>query len=72
LYSFIRYFKFADGGSDNPDENTDLHHAISRAKAANLPKDKIEAAIRRGSDSHADGGVKFEHTVYEGVAVHGI
>ena len=39
----------AKGGSSDPDSNASLRSAITTAKAQNLPKDNIEAAIKRAS-----------------------
>ena len=39
-----------EGGSD-PDMNAKLRTAIANAKAQNMPKDNIEAAIKRASRS---------------------
>ncbi|MEA2016901.1 MAG: YebC/PmpR family DNA-binding transcriptional regulator [Campylobacterota bacterium] len=39
----------AKGGSSDPDTNATLRSAIQTAKAQNLPKDNIEAAIKRAS-----------------------
>ena len=48
----------------NPDFNPRLRAAIAAAKAVNLPKDRIESAIRKGTGEEA-GGDLFEIT-YEG------
>ncbi len=59
----------AKGGGD-PAGNSRLRAAIAAAKAVNLPKDKIEAAIRKGTGEDA-GGELFEIS-YEGYAPGGI
>ena len=41
------------GGSD-PDSNPALRRCIQNARAVNMPKDKIESAIRRASGSDND------------------
>jgi len=51
------------GGGD-PDTNFNLRLAIARAKAANMPKDNIERAIKRGTGG--DKGADFEEIIYEG------
>jgi len=51
------------GGSD-PEANFKLRLAIDQAKAANLPKDNIERAIKRGTGEL--GGEKIEQITYEG------
>jgi YebC/PmpR family DNA-binding regulatory protein len=59
-----------EGGGD-PEMNFTLRLAIDRAKAANMPKDNIERAIRRGTGEDKDGA-DFEQIMYEGYAPHGI
>ncbi len=59
----------AKGGGD-PTGNSRLRAAIAAAKAVNLPKDKIESAIRKGTGEDA-GGELFEMT-YEGYAPGGV
>src|SRR4051794_6315172 len=56
-------------GGPNPDSNSALRRVIQNARAANMPKDKVEAAIKRAS-SH--GGENYEVVLYEGYAPHGI
>lgn len=57
-----------EGGAD-PDTNPRLRTAMQNAKGFNMPKDRVEAAIKRAS-SKEDGD--FEEIVYEGYAMHGI
>lgn len=52
-----------NGGSD-PEMNSALKLAISQAKKANMPKDNIERAIKKGS---GDNGTKIEEITYEGM-----
>lgn len=59
----------AKSGGD-PAGNPRLRAAIAAAKSINLPKDKIEAAIRKGTGQDA-GGELFE-IVYEGYATGGV
>ena len=59
----------AKAGGD-PAGNARLRSAIAAAKAVNLPKDKIEAAIRKGTGQDA-GGELFEIT-YEGYGAGGV
>ena len=59
----------AKSGGD-PVGNSRLRAAIAAAKAVNLPKDKIEGAIRKGTGEDA-GGELFEIN-YEGYAPGGI
>lgn len=56
-------------GGPNPDANSRLRTAIQNAKAVNMPKDRIEAAIKRASDKDAKG---YEEHVYEGYGPHGV
>jgi len=56
-----------EGGID-PDMNPKLRTAILAAKAENMPKDNIDAAIKRASGKDADD-IKEIH--YEGKAAHG-
>ena len=53
----------------NPDGNPALRRAIQNARAVNMPKDKVDAAIKRalGNDS-----ASYEQIIYEGYAPHGV
>ena len=53
----------------NPDHNPVLRRALQNARAANMPKDKVEAAIQRAS---GQGGESWETVIYEGYGPHGI
>jgi YebC/PmpR family DNA-binding regulatory protein len=57
------------GGGD-PEFNVQLRLAIDRAKDANMPKENIERAIKRGTGELE--GVDLEEIVYEGYAPSGI
>ena len=59
----------AKGGGD-PAGNPRLRAAIAAAKAVNLPKDKIEAAIRKGTGEDAGGDIV--ESFYEGYGPGGI
>ncbi len=59
-----------EGGGD-PDMNIGLRLAIEKAKAANMPKDNIERAIKRGTGEDKDAAA-LERIVYEGYAPHGV
>ena len=59
----------AKNGGD-PSGNSRLRAAIAAAKAVNLPKDKIEAAIRKGTGE--DAGGDFTEAFYEGHGPNGI
>ena len=57
------------GGGPNPEGNPALRRAMQNARAVNMPKDKVEAAIDRASGKDA---ASFEEVVYEGYAPHGV
>lgn len=57
-----------DGGS-NPDANSRLRTAMQNAKAVNMPKHTVEAAIKRATNKDESN---YEEIVYEGYAPHGI
>jgi YebC/PmpR family DNA-binding regulatory protein len=59
----------AKAGGPSPDANPALRRAIQNARAVNMPKDKVEAAIDRASGKDASA---FEEIVYEGYAPHGV
>src|SRR5215217_159907 len=56
-------------GGPNPDTNSTLRRVLQNARAANMPKDKVEAAIKRASGQTA---TQYEIVLYEGYAPHGI
>ena len=56
------------GGGD-PAHNPALRRVIQNARAANMPKDKVEAAIKRALGKDA---TNYETIVYEGYAPHGV
>jgi YebC/PmpR family DNA-binding regulatory protein len=56
------------GGSD-PGSNPALRRIIQNARAVNMPKDKIEAAIKRASGRDA---ASYSEVIYEGYAPHGV
>ena len=60
----------ARSGGGDPDMNLTLKYAIERAKAANMPKENIERAIKKGTGELA--GVEFEEIVYEGYGPGGV
>jgi len=57
------------GGSD-PDANTRLRAAITAARAANMPHDNIDKAIKRGTGEIA--GAIYEEISYEGYGPGGV
>jgi YebC/PmpR family DNA-binding regulatory protein len=56
-------------GGPDPAGNPMLRRVIQNARSINMPKDKVEAAIRRASGKEA---ASYEETLYEGYAPHGI
>lgn len=56
-------------GGPDPDSNSRLRVLIQNAKAANMPKDNVERAIKRASSKDQED---FKEVVYEGYAPHGI
>jgi YebC/PmpR family DNA-binding regulatory protein len=56
------------GGTD-PNSNPMLRRVIQNARAVNMPKDKIEAAIKRASGRDA---TNYHEMIYEGYAPHGV
>ncbi len=54
----------ARSGMPDPEMNPRLRVAIAAAKTANMPKDTMERAIRRGSGE--DGDANYEEVRYEG------
>jgi len=59
-----------EAGGD-PETNFGLRLAVERARAANMPKDNIERAIKRGTGEDKDA-TAFERILYEGYAPHGV
>ena len=57
------------GGGD-PNSNPRLRTVIIKARAANMPKDNIERAIKKGTGE--DGATSYEELVYEGYAPGGV
>jgi YebC/PmpR family DNA-binding regulatory protein len=53
----------------SPESNPALRRALQNARAANMPKDKIENAIKKAS---GQGGATYETVIYEGYAPHGV
>ncbi len=58
-----------EGGGD-PEYNAALNAAIEKAKAANMPNDNIDRAIKRGTGAMEGGN--FEDIVYEGYGPGGV
>ncbi|HYI02253.1 YebC/PmpR family DNA-binding transcriptional regulator [Hyalangium sp.] len=56
-------------GGPNPDTNPALRRAVQNARAANMPKDKVEGAIKRASGQDAES---YDVVLYEGYGPHGV
>jgi YebC/PmpR family DNA-binding regulatory protein len=56
-------------GGPDPDNNPSLRRIIQNAKAINMPKDRIEAAIKRAVSKDTNS---YEEVLYEGYAPHGV
>lgn len=56
-------------GGPLPENNPKLRMAIQNAKGANMPKDRVEAAIKRASSKEEKD---FQEVTYEGYAPHGV
>jgi YebC/PmpR family DNA-binding regulatory protein len=56
------------GGGD-PNSNPRLRMAVQTARSLNMPKDRVEAAIKRATSKDAED---LHEVVYEGYAPHGI
>lgn len=56
-------------GGPDPDTNVVLRRAIQNAKAVQMPKDRIAAAIKKASDKDTSN---FDTLIYEGMAPHGV
>jgi YebC/PmpR family DNA-binding regulatory protein len=56
-------------GGPSPDTNPSLRRILQNARAANMPKDKIESAIKRASGQDTQA---YEIVVYEGYGPHGV
>ncbi|MCT4562161.1 MAG: YebC/PmpR family DNA-binding transcriptional regulator [Crocinitomicaceae bacterium] len=59
----------AKEGGDDPAMNAKLRSAIQNAKAQNMPKDNIEAAIKRATQKDV---AAFAEIIYEGKGPHGV
>ncbi len=56
-------------GGASPETNARLRQAIQNAKGANMPKDRVENAIKRASQKDT---ASYEDVTYEGYAPHGV
>ncbi|MBI2803191.1 MAG: YebC/PmpR family DNA-binding transcriptional regulator [Gammaproteobacteria bacterium] len=57
------------GGGPDPAHNPALRRVIQNARAVNMPKDKVDAAIKRSVSKDA---ANYEIVIYEGYAPHGV
>ena len=57
-----------DGGG-NPDTNSRLRAVMQNAKAANMPKENVERAIKKATDKDT---ANYKETLFEGYAPHGV
>lgn len=58
-------------GVPDPNANSRLKMAVDAARAASVPKDTIERAIKKGSGQLDDGEI-IEECTYEGYGPHGV
>jgi YebC/PmpR family DNA-binding regulatory protein len=56
-------------GGPSPEHNAALRRALQNARGANMPKDKVEAAIKRASGQDQQA---YEVVLYEGYGPHGV
>jgi len=56
-------------GGPDPHSNAALRRAMQNGRAVNMPKDKVESAIKRASGKDA---TNYAEVIYEGYAPHGI
>ena len=56
-------------GGPDPDSNPALRRVMQNAKGVNMPKDKVEAAIKRAMGRDMSD---YEEVLYEGYAPHGV
>ncbi len=60
----------AKAGGGDPAQNLNLRYAIDKAKEANMPRDTIEKAIKRGTGEIE--GADYEEITYEGYGPAGV
>ena len=61
--------KAAKENGPDPDSNSKLRILIQNAKAANMPKDNVERAIKKATDKNQED---WDERVYEGYGQHGV
>jgi YebC/PmpR family DNA-binding regulatory protein len=69
----LRFVEVAarEGGSGDPKANMTLASAIDKARAASVPNDNIDRAIKRGT-GELEGGARYEEVTYEGYGPGGV
>lgn len=60
-----------EGASDDPKFNPGLRVALDKARAANMPKEKVQKAIERGMGKSATGA-SIQEITYEGFGPGGV
>lgn len=60
----------AKHGGGDPNANLALRYAVDEAKAANMPRDTIDNAVKKGCGELE--GVHYEETIYEGYGPGGV
>jgi YebC/PmpR family DNA-binding regulatory protein len=56
-------------GGPDPSNNARLRQVIANARSLNMPKDRIDGAIKRANDKDTSN---YEEVIYEGYAPHGV
>jgi YebC/PmpR family DNA-binding regulatory protein len=56
-------------GGPDPDNNSSLRRAMQNAKSVNMPKDKVENAIKRAMGKDMEN---YDEIMYEGYGPHGV
>lgn len=56
-------------GGPDPNTNAALRRCFQNAKSVNMPKDRVEAAIKRATGKEMEN---YEEILYEGYAPHGV
>ena len=56
-------------GGPNPDANSRLRAVMQNAKAANMPKENVERAIKKATDKDT---ADYKEVLFEGYAPHGV
>jgi len=67
---FAREIEIAARNGGDPDTNFSLRLVVDKARSANMPKDNIERAIKRGTGELK--GEELAEVTYEGYGPHGI